>query len=368
MFKHIVRWGLPLASLGLFLFAVAHVVLSNQESPPDSPAAAAQPPRAPFPESVAGAGLIEAQTENIEVGTPVPGIVAEVFVKVGEKVESGAPLFRLESSELRAQNQVAEAAATKATADLERLRNQPRPEEIPIREAYVREAQARLVAARRSLARIERLTSRGITTEEELDDAQRAADVAAAEVERMQAELALLNAGAWQQDRLVAEAMLEQAKAQVRQGEIDLERRTVKARVDGEVLHVKMRPGQFVGAPPSEPLIVLGNTQQLNVRVDIDEQDIPRFYVGMPGVAMLKGHAGKEFELRFERVEPFVIPKRSLTGDKTERIDTRVLQVIYAISHHKEQLYVGQQLDVYLDATGDRKPPSVELPSTAAGR
>ena len=50
------------------------------------------------------------------------------------------------------------------------------------------------------------------------------------------------------------------------------------------------------------------------------------------------------------RVEPFVIPKRSLTGGNTERVDTRVLQVIYAIDGPDPGLYVGQQMDVSLNA------------------
>jgi hypothetical protein len=44
-----------------------------------------------------------------------------------------------------------------------------------------------------------------------------------------------------------------------------------------------------------------------------------------------------------------VVPKRSLTGDSTERVDTRVLQVIYAISDDKLPLFVGQQMDVFIE-------------------
>jgi hypothetical protein len=66
---------------------------------------------------------------------------------------------------------------------------------------------------------------------------------------------------------------------------------------------------------------------------------------------MLKGSPGEELPLTFVRVEPFVIPKRSLTGLSTERVDTRVLQIIYAVEPEDKPLYVGQQLDVYIDAS-----------------
>ena len=67
------------------------------------------------------------------------------------------------------------------------------------------------------------------------------------------------------------------------------------------------------------------------MRVDVDENDIPRFRPATPAVARLRGDPRREYRLRFVRVEPYVVPKKSLTGDSTERVDTRVLQVIYAL-------------------------------------
>ena len=72
---------------------------------------------------------------------------------------------------------------------------------------------------------------------------------------------------------------------------------------------------------------------------------------------MLKGRPEKEFTLSFVRVEPFVIPKRSLTGQSRERVDTRVLQVIYALDAKGRQFYVGQQLDVFIDAGDQPQAP-----------
>jgi hypothetical protein len=104
-----------------------------------------------------------------------------------------------------------------------------------------------------------------------------------------------------------------------------------------------------VGAPPGAPLIVLGNVRQFHVRVDIDEHDIPRFDERAPAVAELRGNPHERYPLKFVRVEPYVIPKRSLTGDNTERVDTRVLQVLYSLSPQGKPLYVGQQVDVSIE-------------------
>jgi hypothetical protein len=81
--------------------------------------------------------------------------------------------------------------------------------------------------------------------------------------------------------------------------------------------------------------------------VDVDERDLPRFRPGANAVAYPRGETSQQLRLLFVRVEPLAIPKKALTGDNTERVDTRVLQVIYAIEPSRE-VYVGQQVDVFI--------------------
>ena len=121
----------------------------------------------------------------------------------------------------------------------------------------------------------------------------------------------------------------------------DLDRLVVRALVDGDVLQVNVRPGEFVGAQPSQSLIVLGNIEKLHVRVDIDEHDIPRFRPGSTAKATLRGDPHVIYPMKFVRVEPFVVPKKSLTGDNTEPVDTRVLQVIYSIESRASPALCG---------------------------
>ena len=135
----------------------------------------------------------------------------------------------------------------------------------------------------------------------------------------------------------------------MKETQTELDRLVIRALVDGEVLQVNVRPGEFVGAPPGQALVVLGNVTQLHVRVDIDEYDIPRFSP-TPRPARRSRQPGRVVPAAFVRVEPYVVPKKSLTGDNTERVDTRVLQVIYAIDNGSNRLFVGQQLDVFIDA------------------
>jgi len=131
--------------------------------------------------------------------------------------------------------------------------------------------------------------------------------------------------------------------------ETELERLEVKASVTGEVLQVNVRPGEYVGTPANQPLVVLGGTRK-HIRVDVDENDIARFREGLPARAKRRGEPAIEIPLRFVRIEPLVIPKKSLAGGTMERVDTRALQVIYAVEKTTVPLYMGQQVDVFLDA------------------
>ncbi len=102
---------------------------------------------------------------------------------------------------------------------------------------------------------------------------------------------------------------------------------------------------------------MVGNVRPLHVRADIAEQDVPRFFPQAAARAVLRGHAKHSYTLKFVRVEPYVVPKKSLTGDATERVDTRVLQVIYAVLPERGGLWVGQQVDVFIEATDDGLSP-----------
>jgi hypothetical protein len=49
-----------------------------------------------------------------------------------------------------------------------------------------------------------------------------------------------------------------------------------------------------------------------------------------------------------------VVPKTELSGTSTERVDTRVLQVVYSVSKGELPIYVGQQVDVYIETPSDQ--------------
>jgi multidrug resistance efflux pump len=338
---------LPILSAAALTLAVYHVYGGYQAPVAMSPDHAGV--RQTTGATVAGAGIIEARSQNIAIGSPLPGLVAEVFVQVGQKVQAGDELFRLDDRHQQAELRVREAALASAQSQLARLESLPRPEELPIYEAKIGEAEANLTEQEDALHRTRDLIVRRIVPEQELVRREQAFLVAREQLARAKAEHHLIKSGPPAADKAVARATVEQARAQVAQVQTDLERSRVRASVDGEVLQVNIRPGEYVGTPPNQPLVVLGNLERLHVRVDIDDHDIPRLRSGSPAKAILRGNPSQEFTLTFVRIDPYVIPKKSLTGDNTERVDTRVLQMVYALETQAQGVYVGQQMDVFLD-------------------
>jgi multidrug efflux pump subunit AcrA (membrane-fusion protein) len=342
--------------------AVMAVRASSQQIPPAAPVS--DPARAPFATYIAGAGLIEASTENIAVGAVVPGVVTRVHVGVGDRVRGGDPLFSIDDRADRAELLVRQAALEQARQQLERLRNQPRPEDLPPLEAKVLEAEANLADAKREFARLESIPGEAIAVDERYR-AQLAVQVSDAQAAAARAELSRVKAGAWDADLRIAEAQVSAAEAQVKAKEVDLDRLTVRAPVDGTILQLRIRPGEFASAGASAtPLLLLGDIQTLHVRVDVDENDAWRLIPGASARAFLKGNSARSTDLRFVRVEPFVIPKRNLSGDTTERVDTRVLQVLFAFDRASLPAYVGQQVDVFIDASDGSAPTTAARASS----
>ena len=307
------KYTLPVLALAGFAFGIYTVVRGNQPVPVAP--AVIEPAQAPFRTFIAGSGIIEARSRNIAIGAALPGLVKTLNVKVGDRVKAGAVLFTIDDREAQANLGI-------RRADLERAR------------ASVAEASAGLVDAQ-TLQRIaESVTDRRAISIEELERRRNAVLIAKARLDS-------------------ARAAVQQAEAQVAAAQITLDRLTDRAPVDGEILQVNIRPGEFAMAGPlSTPLLVMGNLDQLHVRVDIDENDAWRFRPDGQAVAYLRGNRDFSTPLTLAYVEPYVVPKRSLTGDSTERVDMRVLQALYRFDRSRLPAYVGQQVDVFIEAPG----------------
>ena len=300
--------------------------------------------------TVAGLGVIEPRSECVAIGCSLSGIVAKVHVTPGQIVAKGAPLFSLDDRELRAewelQNRMLDLEKTK----LERLRAGTRPEDLPPARHRVVAASVHLDESRDLCARAESLLKKNAISSEDTQLRRFRVRAAEAELARAKAELARLEAGTWSRDIAIAEQEVARNEAMVHRATVNLERLTVTAPNDGVVLRVNVRPGEFAlsGQNSSEPLIMLGDRGPLHVRVQVDEEDALRIAPDQTAEGFVRGRVRERLNLKFVRIEPQVKPKQSLSGATTERVDTRVLVVIYEIVSSAKPVYVGQQVDVFV--------------------
>ena len=305
------RWFIPVTAAFALAFGIISVVRSEPRREATDPPV--KPPESVFARNVAAVGLVETSTENIAIGSHLPGVVEKVFVTVGDPVKAGAPLFKIDDRNLRAQLIQAEAAEQAA-------------------ETRVSVASAELDDLRQQLKFAEDVTDPRAISAEEVTRRRSAVQTAKAKLSEAEAEV-----GA--------------ARAQIAMVKTELQRSVVTSPIAGEVLQVKIRAGEFAVAGVTEtPMILLGRAKPLYLRVDVDEHEAWRVHPEANATAAVRGNADLTTALKFVRFEPFVLPKKSLTGDSTERVDTRVLQVIYRLERDDLRLFVGQQMDVFIDA------------------
>jgi HlyD family secretion protein len=313
MISKFLRYGSIIAAIGGIYLMVQALQAQAKNQPVLGGDPPVMPPAKPFKQSVAATGILEALSENVDIGVPLPGLVTEVFVEVNASVKKGQPLMKLDDRDLRA-----EQLSTQASR------------EISLAQITVSEAQLAKLASQ--LTRLEAVTDSRAVSRDDLENRRQDVAVARAQLVAAQAQLA------------ASETSLQRLA-------LLIERLTVSAPRDGTIIQVNVRAGEYAATSPKSPTMILGETNKLQIRADIDEQNATRIRAGQRAYGYLKGDPTITFPLEFIRIEPYVIPKISLTGSSTERVDTRVLQVIYALDRPIEvPLYVGQQVDVFIEA------------------
>ncbi len=346
---------LPLLAAGGIALAVITVQKQNQPVPP--PPVPVQPNASPFVDRVAGVGSVEPSSEAIAIGAPVGALVEQVKVKEGDTVKAGAPLLVLDRREATAKLASAEADVRVAKSKLAELESHPRPEDVARAEARVAARKAALADAQGRLDRLEQVGKDAVVTANERPTLEFQVQLFQAQLAEAEADLAQVRRGAYPEERDALVAALQLAEARRGEAATTLERLTVDSPIDATVLAVNIRDGEFAASGPQAPkLITIGALDPLHLRVEIDELDAYRFDPSGKAVAMLRGVVKREFPLRFVRIVPQVMPKRTVTGDMGERMDTRVMQVIYAIEQPADGkpigLLPGQVLDVFVNRPG----------------
>jgi multidrug efflux pump subunit AcrA (membrane-fusion protein) len=309
------RVSVILAIAGI-IAAVLLVKKVRHTDPP--PAPLAEPAHAPFKNSIGARGIVESFEENVRIAPAVAALVTSVPVKVGETVKAGDVLFEQDSRDAEALIKIQEA-------------------QIHTLQAQIEQAEINLADKKDSWERVEKLGATQVSSLDERQRARFAVQAATSQLASTRAELAA-------------------AQAQLARSNVQLSLLDVKAPRGGTVLQVNIRAGEYAALNAAEPAILLGQIDELQLRADVDEDNASRIRPGCMAVAFLKGRRDYGIPLTFVRIEPYILPKKSLTGESSERVDTRVLQIIFRFAKSDVPVYVGQQMDVFID--GDEPAPA----------
>lgn len=346
--------GLLAGCISAYLFGVVEPTLPPAFAPPSNP----------YPSGIYAEGIIESDQpsgENINVYPEVAGTVTRILVNEGQDVHKGQPLLVIDDSIQRATVEQQKSQTEAARTLLEELRAQPRKETLDVARAQADAAQAALKTTQDELAKQQNayeLNPKSISRDA-LDGAANAAAVAKANLEVANRQYELTKAGAWVYDINNQERTANALEKAYESSGALLAKYTLVAPRDGVVMAVNVTPGSFISTQGAyeqytqgvTPVLVLGSGQTwLNVRSYVDEILVPR----LPDPAKIKAQMSvrgstAKMPMQFVRVQPFVSPKIELADQRAERVNVRVLPVIFKVKKPAgTNLYPGELVDVYI--------------------
>jgi HlyD family secretion protein len=273
--------------------------------------------------------------------------VRKVTVQEGEQVTAGQVLVQLDDGVERAALQAAEADLAAERANLTRTLRGLRVEDKDAVSAEAQAARARAALSASVLARTEVLAQSGAVTQDELERARRQAQADEATYKAVEARLRAAEAGSRSEDVAFAKARVLATEARVAQARAALERLSIRAPLAGEVLQVKVREGELYSFQGSEPLLILGDTRRLRVRMDVDERDIARVKQGASAYVTADAFGTRRFTGRVVELGRRFGRKNVRTDDPVEKNDTKILEVVIELDSNA-LLVPGQRVTSFV--------------------
>lgn len=344
------------------LAGLAVAYISSREKAPQPPVF--NPAPNPYAKGIYANGIVEsyqANGENINIYPEVAGTVTQILVAEGQSVPKGTPLVAIDDSVQRAIAEQQKSQAEAALAVLEELKAQPRKENREVAKAQMESAAASLKNVEDQLEKQKKsyeLNPKSVSRDS-LDNAANAVKVAQANLDVTRKQYELVKAGAWAYDIRNQEKQYNALQKAFMASSALLAKYTIRASVDGVILSIKAGVGSYISPQGAygtytqgfNPVLVMGSPQTyLGVRCYVDEILVHR----LPEASKMKAQmfirgTNISIPLEYVRVQPYVSPKIQLSDQRTERVDVRVLPIIFRFQRPKDiNLYLGQLVDVYL--------------------
>jgi len=298
---------------------------------------------------IAAAGRVEPSSEDIKLASQLNGKLKSILAEEGDKVKAGQRLAELENSDYRAQVESATAEVQQKEAELRKVINGARAQERREALSTVEEARAVMNNAQSEMERRQKLFAAGVISREEADRYAKEYQVAKARYDEMSQHHSLVAADAREEDRAMAGANLQLAKARLDEARAVLEKTYIRAPIDGTVLRKHHRAGESVSnsSTSPDPIFTIGDKRALRVRVDVDEADVSKLTLGQAAYVTADAYGTRRFPGHVVRIGQELGRKNVRTDEPTERVDTKILETLVELDNGID-LPVGLRVNAFI--------------------
>jgi HlyD family secretion protein len=294
--------------------------------------------RRPEPAWVASApGRVEPVSGEVRIDALVLGRIAEVLVKVGDRVGEGDLILRLDDEQVRARLAAAEAQAALRKQERDALPARGTAADLRKAEDAAFDAEQDLAAARRRLDRLcqTRAASTALAEARQgVTEAERHLLAAREDVARRKAAAKAPGA---------RDSQLAAARADVATAQALFDKTRVRAPFAATILQLPVRAGET--AAPQRPLVVLGDLSQLRVRADLDERNTASVVVGQAALIRSESFA-QAVDGKVAVIAPALVPAQAGANGRRRPPEGSIVEVLVEMNG-PTRLMPGAQVDVY---------------------
>ncbi len=320
-------------------------------------------------------GVVEAISEETEVGAEVPGKLERVLVEEGEQVLKGQTIAVLENSDyrsrisearakietLRRQKESAEARLGQSKAERTRIFNGARQEERIEAKSNVEQVEPEITQAKNELERRKKLFDSGDVSREDYERAKRNYETVLKQSETLRAKFNVVNADARGDDLQKADAairlaetqvgefdaLIREAETNVRTAEANLDKTIIRSPLTGVILRKRLKDGESVTPESQFGIVTVADVSALRVRVDLDETDVAKVREGQTAFVKADAYGEKEFAGKVIKIGQILGRKNFRTERPTEKIDTKILEVLIELAPD-QKLPLGLRVDAFI--------------------
>lgn len=300
--------------------------------------------------SFAAPGRVEGAGAPLSIGAAASGLIGEVLVHAGSRVQAGQLLVKLDCAALEADVRTHEAHLAAAQATYDRFRNGPRPDEIAVGEAVVGYSQASAEEAQKTLERTLQLKEGVTVTTAHILEVQRDARIAAAQLEEARARLALLRAGSREEDIRQAKALRDAAAADLDGSRARLAQCSVHAPVSGVVLDVLVNQGQFLSLAVPQPLLHIVPDGQARVRAEIDVGNMAHVCLQQHATIAADGFSRAAIHAEVASISPAVAAPNIAAASNADARPKQIVPAVLTIDQGAPALPIGLPVTVHFEA------------------